>query len=81
MTDHTTSRRLALATLAAVPVALAGCVRADEEPETGENPCPSLVGHRARFIGPNDVVTMDYDPDRVNIYHDENFVITEIAFG
>lgn len=77
MTDHDLSRRLALAALMVAPVAVAGCARAEEEGE----PCPELVGRVARFIGPNDAVTMDYNPERVNIYHDDDFRITRIAWG
>jgi hypothetical protein len=44
-------------------------------------PCPQLVGHKARFIGPHDVVTMDYDPERANIYHDDELRITRITWG
>ena len=79
MTDLA-SRRLALAALLVSPVAMAGCARAQEEEEV-VTPCPELVGHLARFIGPDDAVTMDYNPDRVNIFHDGSFVITQITWG
>jgi hypothetical protein len=46
-----------------------------------EGPCPELLGHPVRVIGPDSAVTMDYNPNRVNIYHDENYIITQIAFG
>ena len=77
MKDSDVSRRLSLAALMLAPVAVAGCARAQEEGEF----CPELVGHVARFLGPNDVATMDYNPDRVNIHHDEDFRITRIAWG
>lgn len=77
MTDHDPSRRLALAALMVAPAAIAGCAQAQDDGEL----CPDLVGHVARFIGPNDAVTMDYNPERVNIYHDEEFRITHIAWG
>ncbi len=77
MNDQELSRRLALAALLGAPVAMAGCAQAQES----EEPCPDLVGHVARFIGPNDAVTMDYNPERVNIYHDEEYRIVRITWG
>ena len=40
---------------------------------------PSDLNHRV--IGPNDAVTMDYNPERLNIYTDEDGVITEVKCG
>lgn len=77
MESNATSRRKALAALAAGGVAV--CTNAALADDAG--PCPAVVGHRARFIGPGDVVTMDYDPDRVNIFHDKNHIITKITWG
>lgn len=71
------SRRLALTALLAAPIAVAGCARAGDE----EAVCPELVGKVARFIGPGDAVTMDYNPERVNIHHDEDFRIVRIDYG
>lgn len=34
-----------------------------------------------RIIGPNDVVTMDFRLDRVNIHHDENNIIISTGSG
>ena len=34
-----------------------------------------------RVIKPNDAVTMDYNPDRMNIHVDANGVITEVECG
>ena len=84
MNDRKATRRLALAALLAAPAAMAGCARAqdDDTAATPEGePCPDLVGHPARFLGPDDAMTMDYNPDRVNIFHDEHFVITRITWG
>ena len=77
MKDSDVTPRLILAALM-VPAAVAGCARAQEEKAEA---CPELVGHVARFLGPNDVATMDYNPDRVNIHHDEDFRITRIDYG
>lgn len=35
----------------------------------------------ARYIAPETVVTKDYDPERVNIYIDEDRVIARIICG
>lgn len=84
MNDREATRRLALAALLAAPAAMAGCARAQDddgaEAPEGE-PCPDLIGHPARFLGPDDVMTMDYNPERVNIFHDGDFVITRITWG
>lgn len=77
MADNELSRRLALAALMLAPTAVAGCAVAQDDDAV----CPELVGKIARFIGPNDAVTMDYNPERVNIYHDEDFRITRIDYG
>ena len=77
MKDAHLSRRLTLAALMLAPVAVAGCARAQDD----EAVCPELVGHVARFLGPNDVATMDYNPERVNIYHDDAFRIVRITWG
>jgi len=77
MTPPDLSRRLSLAALLLAPVAVAGCARAQEESDV----CPELVGRVARFIGPNDAMTMDYNPERVNIHHDEDYRIVAIDFG
>ena len=77
MKDSDISRRLTLAALMLAPVAVAGCASAEEDAAL----CPDLLGKVARFIGPNEAVTMDYNPDRVNIYHDEAFRITRIDYG
>ena len=77
MKDADLSRRLTLAALMLAPVAVAGCARAQDD----EAACPELVGHVARFLCPNDVATMDYNPERVNIYHDDDFRIVRIAWG
>ena len=71
------SRRLALTALLAAPAALAGCAMAGEEGDL----CTELVGKVARFIGPGDAMTMDYNPERVNIHHDEEYRITRIYYG
>ena len=77
MDSLATSRRMALAALALGGVAAcSGAALGDDAPT-----CPELVGHKARFIGPDDAVTMDYDPGRVNIHHDKDFIITKIAWG
>ncbi|MBT7614250.1 MAG: hypothetical protein HN577_13665, partial [Rhodospirillaceae bacterium] len=46
-----------------------------------EGPCSELIGHKVRVLGPNSPMTMDYNPDRVNIFHDDDYVITDISFG
>lgn len=82
--NHDAARRLTLAALLAAPAALAGCARAqNQEADEGadEEPCQDLIGHPARFLGPNDPMTMDYNPERVNIFHDGKFVITRITWG
>lgn len=35
----------------------------------------------ARLIGPDTMVTMDYIPERLNIYFDENDIITDVRCG
>lgn len=77
MTSYDPTRRLALAALMLTPAAIAGCAQAQDDADL----CPDLVGRVARFIGPNDAVTMDYNPERVNIHHDEEFRITRIDYG
>ena len=77
MEDSDVTRRLILAALM-VPAAGAGCARAQEEKAEA---CPEPVGHVARLLGLNAVATMDFNPDRVNIHHDEDFRITRIDYG
>lgn len=40
---------------------------------------PAELNHR--IIGPNDAVTMDFNPERLNIYTDEDGVVTEVKCG
>jgi len=75
----TSSRRDALLALLAAggTLPLAACANAGGD----EGPCADVVGHPVRLIGPDSAVTMDYNPERVNIHHDGDFVITQITFG
>jgi hypothetical protein len=57
------------------------------------NPPTSLIGQSkkvletmkfkgpVRIIGPNDMVTMDYSPQRLNIVYDKNGIIREVKCG
>lgn len=79
MPDTTTTRRDLMGLLA-----LGGAGFAVSRPghaSGGENPCPELLDRPFRVIGPDSAVTMDYNPDRVNIYHDDENLITKITFG
>jgi len=40
---------------------------------------PADLNHR--IIGPNDIVTQDYVPERINFYTDEEGTITRISCG
>lgn len=79
MPQSTTTRRdlMALLALGGVGLGISRSARAGGD----EDPCPELLGRPLRVIGPNSAVTMDYNPDRVNIYHDDDYVITQISFG
>ncbi len=79
MPDLTTTRRDLMALLALSGAGLA--VTRSAQAGGDEGPCPELLGRPFRVIGPDSAVTMDYNPDRVNIYHDDNYVITQISFG
>lgn len=35
----------------------------------------------ARIIGPNDAVTQDHNPERLNIYYDADNLITRVSCG
>jgi len=78
MSDSDLTRRTALAAALGGAAGLQACAAGAEE---SDDPCPELVGHKVRLLGPDDAMTMDYDPDRVNIHHDGDFVITRIAWG
>lgn len=59
------------------------CGAADYQSLVGSNMAavtlPAELNHRV--IGPNDAVTMDYNPERLNIYTDEDGVVTEVKCG
>lgn len=42
---------------------------------------PGLIPETARVIGPGDLYTQDYLPDRVNVDHDANGVIMRVWCG
>jgi hypothetical protein len=79
MPDSTTTRRDLMGLLALGGAGLAAIRPA--QADSDEGPCPELLDRPFRVIGPNSAVTMDYNPDRVNIYHDDENVITKITFG
>ena len=76
--------------------ALAGCIGPQDTPPE-ENACGAaqmqaligtpvaaqdFSGHAAvRILPPGSMVTMDYRPDRLNVEHDADGVITRIACG
>jgi hypothetical protein len=76
-------------------IALAACQPVPEDVAQGTCPADgyaTLVGQPlaavtlpadldARIIGPDTVVTMDFDPTRMNIYVDEDGVIQRVACG
>lgn len=79
------------ATAPEAPAADAPATMADED-ACKASEYQSLVGTNAaavtlpadlphRILGPNDVATMDYRPDRLNIMTDEAGVVTEVKCG
>lgn len=42
---------------------------------------PALPGMAVRIIGPDTAVTMDFRPDRLNIEHDHDRIITRVFCG
>ncbi len=79
MPDSTTTRRDLMGLLALGGAGLAASRSAHAAGDDG--PCPEILGKRFRVIGPNSAVTMDYNPNRVNIYHDDEYLITKITYG
>lgn len=79
MPDSRTTRRdlMGLLALGGAGLAASRSVQAGGD----EGPCPELLDRPFRVIGPDSAVTMDYNPDRVNIYHDDENLITKITFG
>ena len=86
----------ALAAVPALLVALAACepVPAPGNPDTcGASGLSELIGQDAeavaaglsgrpiRIIRPGDMVTMDFDPSRINVRLDENDRVDSIACG
>ncbi|MGP9791027.1 I78 family peptidase inhibitor [Roseinatronobacter sp. NSM] len=62
----------------------ASCGAADLQPLQGQ-PLAQFQGHptaqATRIIAPGMAVTMDYRPDRLNVEHDADMVITRIFCG
>ncbi len=40
-----------------------------------------LIGHKCRIIRQGDIVTEDFQTDRINIHIDNDSIITDISFG
>ncbi len=87
-------RNIAVIASSFIGLALASCQSAGggAADECGAGDYQSLVGSSIaavtlpadlnhRVIGPDDAYTMDYRPDRLNIYTDEDGIITEVKCG
>lgn len=69
--------------------ALVECYAEPAQPFVGKLSTPErnveiqrLTGARSlRWIGPGMAVTMDYRPDRVNVFYDEQKFVTQISCG
>ena len=65
------------------------CNAAPAQPFVGKLSTPErnveiqrLTGSQSlRWIGPGQAVTMDYRPDRVNVFYDEQKFVTQISCG
>ncbi len=69
---------------AALPQVIYGCQTDDLGGLIGQeiSVLPSLTfAQPPRVIGPNDLVTMDHDPNRLNIKTDDNGIIRQLHCG